>query len=72
MTNVDELLEREPIVRDDQTIVWMDEYFEEGIDYIDAIIREDERYLYIHSLAQDLAQMDYLRQCILQSGFYHA
>lgn len=72
LTNVDELLEREPIVRDDQTIVWMDEYFEEGIDYIDAIIREDERYLYIHSLAQDLAQMDYLRQCILQSGFYHA
>ncbi|MDO4663668.1 MAG: hypothetical protein Q4A59_02155 [Erysipelotrichaceae bacterium] len=72
LSNVDELLEREPYVTQEQNVIWMDEYAEDGIQYIDAIIREDERYLYVHALAQEFDRMDYLRKCILQSGFYHA
>ena len=70
LSDPDDVMDQEPVHTDDGNIVWMDEYDEEGIHYIDAIIRDDERYLYIHALAKSSKEADYLRQCILQSGFY--
>ncbi len=60
----------EPIHEDNGNIVWIDEYEMDGIRYLDAIIRDDERYLYEHVLCKSFEEQKYLRSCILQSGFY--
>lgn len=60
----------EPIHEEDGRVIWLDEYEQDGIRYLDAIIRDDERYLYLHVLCKSIAEQSYLRSCILQSGFY--
>lgn len=72
LPDLDTVMEQEPITTDEGTVVWMDEYIEDDVHYIDAVIREDERYLYIHALAKDAKLSEYLRKCILESGFYNA
>lgn len=70
LPNLDAVEEQTPIVRDDGSVLWMDEYIEDGIRTIDAVIRDDERKLYIHGIAKSEAEIDYLRSCIKESGFY--
>ena len=70
LPRLDAVEEQEPNVRDDGSVLWMDEYTEDGIPTIDAMIRDDEQKLYIHGVAKSQAEIDYLKSCIEQSGFY--
>lgn len=64
------VMDQDPEVRDDGSVLWMEDYKEDGIDYIDAVIRDDERRLYLHAAARSDAERDYLKRCIKESGFY--
>lgn len=70
LPDLNAVMDQEPVHTEDGNVIWMDEYTEDGIHYIDAVIRDDERYLYVHALAKAQAEIAYLRSCILQSGFY--
>ena len=61
------VMEEVPVEKDGN-IIWMDEFTEDGIPTIDAVIRDDEEFLYIHALAADEKELPYLKDCILQSG----
>ncbi|MCF0246597.1 MAG: hypothetical protein HUJ55_07210 [Ileibacterium sp.] len=62
------VMEEVPVEKDGN-IIWMDEFTEDGIPTIDAVIRDDEEFLYIHALAADEKELPYLKDCILKSGF---
>lgn len=64
------LMEEEPIETDDKT-VWMEDFTEDGIPTVDAVILQDDQYLYIHAVAADPKYIPYLRDCIMKSGFFH-
>ncbi|MBF0578501.1 hypothetical protein IM774_01575 [Erysipelotrichaceae bacterium RD49] len=70
LPNLEAVKAVEPIHEDNGNVVWIDEYEVDGIRYLDAIIRDDERYLYEHVLCKSLQEQKYLRTCIMQSGFY--
>ncbi len=65
-----QIMEEEPETIGDKTI-WMDTYTEDGIHTINAVIRQDEEYLYIHAITNDARDVPYLQQCIRLSGFSH-
>lgn len=68
ITNYEHLTQQDPI-KTDLGYVWMDSWKEDGIYTIEAIIRQDERWLYIHAVARKEEYLDYLKDCILASGF---
>lgn len=70
LPDASEVMEQEPVVREDGSVLWMEEYREDEIFFVDAIIRDDERFLYIHALAHSEQERDYLKTCIRASGFY--
>lgn len=49
----------------------MDTYEEDGIHNINAVIRQDEEYLYIHAITNNSKDVPYLQECIRLSGFAH-
>jgi tetratricopeptide (TPR) repeat protein len=49
--------------------VWINDWYEDGIYHIDAILNEGERWLYIHDVAANEKDLKYLKECIKQSGF---
>lgn len=51
--------------------IWMDTYEEDGIHNINAVIRQDEEYLYIHAITNNSKDVPYLQECIRLSGFAH-
>lgn len=68
LPDVNAVLDTEPKEYDGK-VIWMDEYEEDGIYNIDAIIRQDEKYLYIHAVTGKKTDVPYLKECIRQSGF---
>lgn len=61
--------EQEPEFRKDDSVLWLEEYKQDGIYTIDAMIRDNMRDLYIHGVARSEAERDYLKTCIEESGF---
>lgn len=64
------LMEEEPIETDGKT-VWMEDFTEDGIPTVDAVILQDDQYLYIHAVAAEQKTIPFLRDCIMKSGFFH-
>lgn len=60
--------EEEPI-KTDKGYVWMHEFMVDGMPYVDAIIRQDERFLYIQAVLSSQKELPYIKECILKSGF---
>lgn len=65
-----DLMEEKPEIFKGKTI-WMDTYEEDGIHNINAVIRQDEEYLYIHAITNNSKDVPYLQECIRLSGFAH-
>lgn len=63
------VMEEEPLEEEGKT-VWIDTFTEDGIPTIDAVIEQDDQFLYIHAVAAEEKTIPYLRSCILQSGFF--
>ncbi len=70
LPNYSLVMEQKPTSTEDGNVIWMYAYEQDGSYNIDAVIRDDENFLYIHALANTQREMDYLKQCILRSGFY--
>lgn len=70
LPDVSLVMDQTPITTKEGNVVWMYSYDQDGAHYIDAVIRDDESYLYIHALAKTTQETDFLKNCILQSGFY--
>lgn len=68
ITNKKAVMEQEPHM-EDNGMVWMDDWSEDGFGVIEAVIRKDEDHLYIHAIAASDKDIDYLKDCIRQSGF---
>ncbi|MDE5757785.1 MAG: hypothetical protein K2H85_04145 [Allobaculum sp.] len=70
LPNYSLVMDQKPTSTEDGNVIWMYEYQVDGSYNLDAVIREDENFLYIHALAKTQGEMDYLKQCVLRSGFY--
>lgn len=70
LPDVRQIMEEKPETIKDKTI-WMDTYVEDGIHTINAVIRQDEQYLYIHAITNKAKDVPYLQDCIRLSGFSH-
>lgn len=68
ITNYEHLTQQDPI-HTDTGYVWMDHWEEDGVTVVEAIIRNDERWLYIHAVVADPKDVDYVENCIKRSGF---
>ncbi len=70
LPDLDQVMDQTPEKTSDGDVCWMKAFEEDGIYTIDAVIGDGERKLYIHALARSKEEQDYLRQCILLSGFF--
>ncbi|WP_294730057.1 hypothetical protein [uncultured Faecalibaculum sp.] len=68
LTGKAQVMDQEPHL-EEGGMLWMDDWEEDGFQVLEAVIRKDEDYLYIHVIANDEKYMPYLKDCIRQSGF---
>lgn len=66
--NYKEVMDTEPIEKDG-TVYWIDTFTEDGVPTIDAVIHDQDDYLYIHAVAAEEKEIPFLKDCILRSGF---
>lgn len=63
------VLEQDPVIGPDGQKVYSEEYTEDGIPTIDAVIEQDGKRLYIHAVCHHEDEIPYLLGCIRHSGF---
>lgn len=68
LTAKKEVMDQEPHLQEGG-MQWVDDWMEDGFAVVDAVIRKDEDYLYIHAIANDDKYIPYLKDCIRESGF---
>lgn len=64
-----EHLTQQEAIKTDHGYVWMDDWTEDGVIILEAIIRQDERWLYIHAVLANDKELDKIKEDILKSGF---
>jgi hypothetical protein len=66
--NKKNLMEQDPVHEENGTI-WMDDWCEDGFYVVEAAIRKDEDWLYLHAVCASAEEVPYMKACMRQSGF---
>lgn len=68
LSNFEQVSSQQPI-KTDKGYIWMLDWQEDGLTYIEAILREDERWLYLKAIVLDPKDVKYIKECMKHSGF---
>lgn len=68
ITDKENLMDQEPELVNGNS-VWIDDWNEDGVYVIEALVRHDNQELFFHDVAADEQEIPYLKQCIRESGF---